>query len=684
MSNLPLGDYLQRIEGLIEEERLTEAAAHCRHILEQHPRYIEAYRLLGKALLEQNQYSDAADLFQRLLSAAPDDLIAHVGLAVAYKADQLFRHATWHMERAFELDPYNGVIQDELRGLYTLGEMPAPKRFVLTKPAVARLHSRSKMYPQAIQALRELLAEDDSRIDLQLLLAESLWWHEQIVDTERVCRQIIEKLPNCITANAILADVWLTSGRVEDAEPYLHRLQQLVLIDQVRLDTETAVGQALTREGAPRIPKQFIVTELKEMPDLSGETDTGVSWMDALEELESREEDPLGGWLNVEKLETGELEQAEAEETLPDWLVELGESGEEEEQFAELAEETDVDLEDVLGFLNDTGMLGESPSPTTPTTESADTLDWFSDAATDTLLESERQMAGTEGEKSTGFTDWLEQQKELELAGVTLDEADAALDELLVEAEAELEQENLPDWLRDDVAVEDEVVHMPAQSVVEQMEEPKEKLGWETEADEMDWLTEMPAEATSPTPEKVDVPDWLSEMADGTSTDDLVMGEAIDLAEDRIFQEKVPDWMQEKEEVTENAGISPVEAASIDELLNFADSLQLPPQDTSPLDWLDETTTEPDKSVVEEPKVDLGEMLSMLDGSSLTHNNPLDTGDLDTDELVAEMRTKLDETEQNKPVEVTNLAEGDLLDWLDELGDTLAGNDDMSEQTPPE
>ena len=105
MTQITLQAYLKEIDQLIDDNRLTEAVAHCKHILRQHPRYIEAYRLLGKALLEQHEYVSATDIFQRILSADPEDFVAHVGLSVAYKAEELINDAIWHMERAYEIQP---------------------------------------------------------------------------------------------------------------------------------------------------------------------------------------------------------------------------------------------------------------------------------------------------------------------------------------------------------------------------------------------------------------------------------------------------------------------------------------------------------------------------------------------------------------------------------------------------
>ena len=78
MTNVSLREYNREIEGRIESGRIDEALSRCQHSLKTFPMYIETYRLLGKALLEVRRYSDAADIFQRILMTVPDDFVAHL------------------------------------------------------------------------------------------------------------------------------------------------------------------------------------------------------------------------------------------------------------------------------------------------------------------------------------------------------------------------------------------------------------------------------------------------------------------------------------------------------------------------------------------------------------------------------------------------------------------------------
>jgi tetratricopeptide (TPR) repeat protein len=178
VAQISLHDYLQQIDTLLEENRLSEAVAHCRHILKKFPRHVDTYRLYGKALLEQQKFDDAVDIFQRVLSADPEDFISHVGLAITHKEKGEVPEAIWHFERAFEMDPYNAAIQDELGVLYAHRDGQRPERINLTRGALARLYFRGHLYSQAAAELRSLLsqkgeAQNGERLDLQTLLAET-------------------------------------------------------------------------------------------------------------------------------------------------------------------------------------------------------------------------------------------------------------------------------------------------------------------------------------------------------------------------------------------------------------------------------------------------------------------------------------------------------------------------------
>ncbi len=205
MAIISLRAYNHEIEGMIDNGQLEEAVAHCRHILVTFPKHIASYRLLGKAHLEQQRISDATDIFQRVLSAIPDDFIANVGMSIIREDENNLDAAIWHMELAYETQPANIAIQDELRRLYGRRDGMQPPKVRLTRGALAKMYAKGGLFDQAIAELRAAIAEDPNRPDLQLLLAQMLFQTSQRVEAVEVSVNILKKMPLCLEANRILA-----------------------------------------------------------------------------------------------------------------------------------------------------------------------------------------------------------------------------------------------------------------------------------------------------------------------------------------------------------------------------------------------------------------------------------------------------------------------------------------------
>ncbi len=227
MAEISLRAYVKELDDLIEREQLDEAIAHCRHILQTYPKHLDVYRLLGKAYLEAKRYGDAADIFQRVLSAVPDDFVAHIGMAIVREDEGNLDAAIWHMERAFETTPSNAAIQQELRRLIGRRDGLEPHKVRLTRGALARMYAHGELYAQAIAELRSALQEETDRPDLQVLLAEMYWRLGQRTEAAEVCQKILESLPFCREANRIMAAILQASGQAEEAVTYHRRLASL-------------------------------------------------------------------------------------------------------------------------------------------------------------------------------------------------------------------------------------------------------------------------------------------------------------------------------------------------------------------------------------------------------------------------------------------------------------------------
>ena len=138
MAKISLNQYFKQLAGLVNDGAFEAVIGHAQHILKTYPRNVATYRYLGQALLGKARYKEAGDIFLRVLSSVPDDLLAHAGMTEVYKDQRQVDRAIWHLERAFEQAPNNVAIQDELRELYARcgfrtwlreleGEAPRPR-----------------------------------------------------------------------------------------------------------------------------------------------------------------------------------------------------------------------------------------------------------------------------------------------------------------------------------------------------------------------------------------------------------------------------------------------------------------------------------------------------------------------------------------------------------------------------
>lgn len=227
MAKIPLRTYNREIEGMIDRGQAVQAVDHCLHILKFFPKHIDTYRLLGKAFLELQKYTEAADVLQRVLACVPDDFISQIGMAIIREEEGNLDAAICHMERAFEVQPSNIGVRDELRRLYGRRDGAAPEKIRLTRGALVRMYARGELYQQAIAEIRVALLEDPQRVDLETLLARMYFLSGQKVAATEVCSRLINKLPFCFEANRILAEVLAESARADDAKHYLSRVHAM-------------------------------------------------------------------------------------------------------------------------------------------------------------------------------------------------------------------------------------------------------------------------------------------------------------------------------------------------------------------------------------------------------------------------------------------------------------------------
>jgi tetratricopeptide (TPR) repeat protein len=570
MANIELRDYIAEIEQMLAAENNSEAIAHCRHILNYFPKNLAIYRLLGKGLLEQRQFADAANVFYRVLSATPDDFVAHLGLAIIGEEEGNLNQSIGHMARAFETQPNNGAIQEELKRLYGRRDGVAPTRIRLTRGGLARLYVNGGNYAQAVEELRAALKETPERIDLQILLAKALWYDEQRIDAVQVCQGILQHLPYSLEANAILYEIWQSTDREEEAVLYRQRVEAL----------DPFLAQELGSRPGGRAP-QLELPRLDYVPTAAEEIMGVPAWVKDL------------GLHFDDQEEASQLEAAagpfdaatgEAAEAVPDWLRDMVPSGEEggptesgHDWEAEKALE-----EAVPNWLRDAGLLEddegepviefdepkgeETRAPAEMQDEPLPT--WLTDA-----VEWESKKKGSEQPEGVSSDDWL-----LELDTEEPNQAGEAA------PAAELYEPRSPQKTGTSGFAElswDQIEDQLGVSGEESVPEPPEEL---TAADEFpfdwqDWKSEEIAGSTESIEPEV-APDRIEESAMPQSNKDQswTPGEGDDLGEMPSDPEEAMKWLER---------LAASQGAPLEELPSLQEGEKLAPAEDMP-DWLKE------------------------------------------------------------------------------------------------
>ncbi len=582
MAKVSLRIYNREIESLIEQERLDEAIAHCLHILKTFPKHVETYRLLGKAYLEGRRYEDAEDIFQRLLMAVPDDFVAHVGMSIIRDEEGKLDEAIWHMERAFEVQPANAAIEEELRRLYGRRDGVEPAKIRMTRGALAHMYVQGELYPQAIGEIRAVLANDPHRVDMQVLLARAYFKAGQHVEASEISATLLKKYPYCLDANRILAEILPGTARAESTQTYRRRVGELdpyALFARGSLfDTDSVPDAAVSVERLEWKPGQEMPLQpgwtgslgIKLESERSGAAEReqpepppqeegredaipqwlrDAGWTEATGAANEAAEPPQAVEPQEETVDGEELERAD----LPDWVKKLAPPEAREEGSAERSEEASEESPEAA----DLGDLGTS-------LEDQDAaLAWLESLAAKQGARSEELITDPQ-ERTETPPEWVQE----------------AMGQAAPPQEAEpssADEDATGVWLRE-LADKEQPSESGTAPVAEQPSEPSAPAGEEAlplspEEEVASWLGELESEAVVP-----EMPEVKSEEAP-VEASDLAAAEGRPPA----GEEEVPAWLQDMTPVSpepppQPSAPPPSEESEVSEWLSGLEASSAGPQ----------------------------------------------------------------------------------------------------------
>jgi tetratricopeptide (TPR) repeat protein len=501
MAKVSLRIYNREIERLVEQGQNDEAIAHCRHILKTFPKHLETYRLLGKAYLEARRYAEAVDIFGRLLMAAPDDFVAHVGLSIIRDEEGKLDDAIWHMERAYEVQSSNAAIQGELQRLYGRRDGMEPPKVRMSRGALARIYVHGELYPQAIAEIRAVLATDPQRVDMQLLLAYSYFKSGQRADATDLCTQLIKRYAYTFDANRIMVDLIPASTGAESTQVYRAHVAEL---DPYSNFAKGSLFQTAEVSDASINLERF---------EYSGEeVQMGQDWNNA--SLGFSSVAPLGNGLPLNEDQPDWLRSSGTDETLrtPTGLGSTPQAG-----------------EGIPDFLRDAGW-GSSSGPETPSS----------------IFDEE---PGGDGLVQADIPDWLKSQTPSASPALKTEPAPSIetpdfltnLDSSFDPFEgASTPSSGLPDWLKDASGTS--------------TEEPAQPEPLASAAETPDWLKAAGEEPAA----EGDTPDWLAGLGAAAAASTMPDGAADESSP--AEPASLPDWLSPAEQPVKETSAPNIES----------------------------------------------------------------------------------------------------------------------------
>ena len=535
MAKTPLRAYNREIEGMIDQGQTLEAVAHCQHILKTFPKCLDTYRLLGKTYLELQRFNEAADVFNRLLLAVPEDFIANLGMSIIYDDQKNLDAAIWHMERAFETQSSNPAIQGELRRLYNRRDGMEPPKIRLTRGALAQMYARGDQFQQAVSEIKSVLAEEPQRMDLLVLLARVYFRAGQKVESTEICTSLLKRYPYCLDANRILIEILTATSRADATQVYRHRVNAL---------------EPYSAFAAPSIFNSADVADAAvSIERLSYQAD---AWAPAKFGLETAKKEAPPEWLSGKEAAPAEsaVIEPENEENIPEWMkvagwaattaavVEAADRDSAGDAAAPEAVESPLaagelassNVPDWLMSMAPPGALDQPASTGDVTSEDINWLESLGASMTETPAASTEPAAAPYAQQGVSDMGAILGVGAAVGAAMAFDQKDEQAEETPAQSADET-----PDWLSElgGQPADATAVNLPA-------------VG-QSSAPSTDWLTELEGQASDATavnlpvvgPPDEELPDWLTGATAGAAA-----AGAIDQTQPGQMDSDLPDWLK--------------------------------------------------------------------------------------------------------------------------------------------
>lgn len=222
---------LRQLYNLIDEKIINqdhdEALNYSQFLLERYPKNLIVHQLLAKIYLDIKQFDLALIFFEKILEIVPDDFVSHIGISIISENFGNLTRALESMRRAYEIQPSNESLQNEVIRLIRQKDGFAPEKLRLTRGALIKMYARSKLTEQAIAEAKLGIHESPERIDYKIHMAEMLFENGNTEEAIEISLQILKEFPYCKPILHVLFNCFSIFQDSTDSDLYQARLAEL-------------------------------------------------------------------------------------------------------------------------------------------------------------------------------------------------------------------------------------------------------------------------------------------------------------------------------------------------------------------------------------------------------------------------------------------------------------------------
>jgi tetratricopeptide (TPR) repeat protein len=225
-------------ELLAEAERALDAGDYSRalalsdELLASYPDALSGWQVRARALSELDEPLHAADAYGRILDITPADVEA-------------IKHRARALSAAGQHDEAMLLARQALDYLPAMQHAAAAAAPSSTRGSLREAldYLDAGLLAQSIALLRRLAERAPERLDIRVCLAQALWRWGLCVSAAQTCLVILDELPDCLNAHALLLAFWRRFGPAGFAEFHLSALARL---DPDHRHTRALLGDEFT------------------------------------------------------------------------------------------------------------------------------------------------------------------------------------------------------------------------------------------------------------------------------------------------------------------------------------------------------------------------------------------------------------------------------------------------------